>query len=242
MPYKLHYNDKLALKVWDDAIDKMQHIPYEELLADTRIYLGMHPPGRTHSPYRGYYNPTFKHIVVTERGFYPDSTIFDDETRQYFALRTLLHEIGHHIHYSFLPTNHAAMRNPGLWKGWAEVTDRELDFVRRAGMGNPSIVYSYEHFANDFRDWIMEGPKWDIERTVYYYGLWGQEWISPMKEIEMFIGQDVYFVDGDKKQMDTAPVLQDGRTMVPVRFIADELGMVIGWDAEQMKVTLKKVV
>ncbi len=42
--------------------------------------------------------------------------------------------------------------------------------------------------------------------------------------ITMYIGNSNYNVNGSAKQMDAAPYQIDGRTMVPVRFIAQELG------------------
>ena len=46
-------------------------------------------------------------------------------------------------------------------------------------------------------------------------------------EIVMTIGSDTYTVNGDEKTMDTAPVIQNSRTMVPVRFVAEALGYTV---------------
>ena len=52
------------------------------------------------------------------------------------------------------------------------------------------------------------------------------------KVIIMNIGSTQYFVNGEKKAMDTAPAIKAGwnRTMVPIRFVAEALGMSVGWD------------
>jgi hypothetical protein len=42
--------------------------------------------------------------------------------------------------------------------------------------------------------------------------------------VEMTIGSTTYKVNGTEKTMDTAPVIKDGRTFVPVRFVAEALG------------------
>ncbi len=39
--------------------------------------------------------------------------------------------------------------------------------------------------------------------------------------VEMFIGQKTYYVDGQPREMDTAPVLTQGRIFVPLRFVAE---------------------
>ena len=46
-------------------------------------------------------------------------------------------------------------------------------------------------------------------------------------EIVMTIGEDTYTVNGEEKTMDTAPVIQNDRTMVPVRFVAEALGYTV---------------
>lgn len=42
--------------------------------------------------------------------------------------------------------------------------------------------------------------------------------------VEMTIGSTTYKVNGTEKTMDTAPIIKDGRTYVPVRFVAEALG------------------
>ncbi len=39
-------------------------------------------------------------------------------------------------------------------------------------------------------------------------------------------------------EMDTAPVIQDGRTLVPVRFMSEALGMRVGWDSDSRTVSI----
>lgn len=43
--------------------------------------------------------------------------------------------------------------------------------------------------------------------------------------ISMYIGQTNYTVNGTPKQMDVAPVIIEGKTFIPVRFLAAELGL-----------------
>ena len=53
------------------------------------------------------------------------------------------------------------------------------------------------------------------------------------KEIKMTVGSTLYTVNGVTHTMDTAPVIvaEWGRTMVPLRFVAEALGMAVEWDA-----------
>ncbi len=42
--------------------------------------------------------------------------------------------------------------------------------------------------------------------------------------VSMHIGKNAYTVNGTERQMDVPPYIKDGRTMVPVRFVAEALG------------------
>jgi len=46
-------------------------------------------------------------------------------------------------------------------------------------------------------------------------------------------------VNGVLKEMDVAPTIINGRTMVPVRFVSEELGFNVSWDGENQIVTVQ---
>ncbi|MCD5406729.1 MAG: copper amine oxidase N-terminal domain-containing protein [Desulfotomaculum sp.] len=50
--------------------------------------------------------------------------------------------------------------------------------------------------------------------------------------ISMDIGSEVYFINGVEKTLDVPPYVKDGRTMVPLRMIAEALGAKVEFDAE----------
>ncbi len=56
--------------------------------------------------------------------------------------------------------------------------------------------------------------------------------------IDIQIGQKKYSLNGSHKDMDTEAVIVDGRTMVPVRVVAEALGAEVGWNAETKTVEL----
>lgn len=58
------------------------------------------------------------------------------------------------------------------------------------------------------------------------------------KEITLKIDDKNYKVNGWIKSMDVAPFIQDSRTFVPVRFIAEELGFDVQWDDLNWEVTI----
>ena len=53
------------------------------------------------------------------------------------------------------------------------------------------------------------------------------------REIKMTIGKTL-------EKYGVAPVIIDGRTFVPVRFVADELGAAVAWDDATKTVTITK--
>ncbi|UZN23727.1 hypothetical protein GM182_07715 [bacterium 3DAC] len=57
--------------------------------------------------------------------------------------------------------------------------------------------------------------------------------------IELAPGSQFYKVNGETKVMDVAPFINDaGRTMVPVRFIAEAMGLAVQWNAEKRQVVI----
>jgi hypothetical protein len=45
-------------------------------------------------------------------------------------------------------------------------------------------------------------------------------------------------VDGKDVKLDVAPIIKDGRTFVPIRFISEAFGADVKWDANEKKITI----
>lgn len=54
--------------------------------------------------------------------------------------------------------------------------------------------------------------------------------LTGKKQIQLVVNSRNAWVDGKKRQLDVAPVLVNGRTLVPVRFISEVLGYHVSWD------------
>jgi len=52
-----------------------------------------------------------------------------------------------------------------------------------------------------------------------------------MPVVELSVGQKQIKSDGQAKAMDVAPLLRDGRTYLPARFVAEALSYQVGWDS-----------
>jgi hypothetical protein len=56
--------------------------------------------------------------------------------------------------------------------------------------------------------------------------------------LQFSIGSVNYEVNGQSQDMDTAPVISDGRTLLPIRYVVTPLGATVSWDAAQQMVTV----
>jgi N-acetylneuraminic acid mutarotase len=57
--------------------------------------------------------------------------------------------------------------------------------------------------------------------------------------LRFFVGETNYFVGTHPKTMDTAPVIVESRTFLPIRYVVEELGAVVDWYASDQKVTIE---
>lgn len=58
------------------------------------------------------------------------------------------------------------------------------------------------------------------------------------KKLEMWIGKKSFKVNGQNKKMDVAPLILKGRTMLPLRFVTENLGCNVQWDGTTKKITI----
>jgi len=76
---------------------------------------------------------------------------------------------------------------------------------------------------------LNEKVAWNAKaREVIIYG---------SKSVLLKIGDRKYLVNGEEREMDVAPFIQNSRTFVPVRFVSEALGYEVTWEE-----TLKKVI
>ncbi|MBQ9428449.1 MAG: copper amine oxidase N-terminal domain-containing protein [Clostridia bacterium] len=62
---------------------------------------------------------------------------------------------------------------------------------------------------------------------------------APQKtEVKLTIGQTTAYVNGEAKTLDVAPVIENSRTLMPLRFIAEAMGATVEWDGATSTATL----
>lgn len=64
--------------------------------------------------------------------------------------------------------------------------------------------------------------------------------MRPLENIYLQIDSTTARVNGIEQQLEVAPYYYNGRTMVPIRFISEAMGLEVGWNAEDQTVTLTR--
>ena len=63
---------------------------------------------------------------------------------------------------------------------------------------------------------------------------------SDSNTIRLWIDEDQALVNSSLVKIDAAPFIQNGRTMLPIRFVAENLGMEIEWNQQKQEIILTK--
>lgn len=63
-----------------------------------------------------------------------------------------------------------------------------------------------------------------------------------LKSVSMSIGSDVMYIDGSETTMDAKPLIIDGRTLAPARYVAEAFGYDVEWDGESKTVIITEPV
>lgn len=63
---------------------------------------------------------------------------------------------------------------------------------------------------------------------------------APEVEVVLQVHNPVAMVNGEPHRLDVAPFIDQGRTLVPLRFIGEQLGADIEWDGVERRVTYRR--
>jgi hypothetical protein len=58
------------------------------------------------------------------------------------------------------------------------------------------------------------------------------------RSLEVIVGSEVYYVDGQKKSMDTTPVLYENTLFIPIRVLLDSFSILGNWNQEKKQLSL----
>jgi len=57
--------------------------------------------------------------------------------------------------------------------------------------------------------------------------------------LEMWLGKKGLILSGVKKETDVAPISRDGRTLVPIRLVSEQLGLLVKWEGKTNTITVE---
>ena len=67
-----------------------------------------------------------------------------------------------------------------------------------------------------------------------------ENYIDESETIQLVIGSNECIAYGEKKEMDVAPEIVNGRTMIPIRFVSENLACEVKWDELTFSVLINK--
>lgn len=103
---------------------------------------------------------------------------------------------------------------------------RAYNLLRDSDYSDEIWICTSNYFDDD--DWY-----WSDDR---YYDDYYDE--SGPVVIKLQVGSRTYYVNDTREVMDTAPFIIDGRTLVPIRFLAESIGAGVDWDDYTRKATV----
>ncbi len=115
----------------------------------------------------------------------------------------------------------------------------ELRFTGESGLGSPVGLRVTESQSGELT--VQFVPYLDGQDLLVPARFSAYTVASYIKtnELSITIGEKGYTHNGEAKTMDVAPFIQDGRTMVPLRFLSESLGAWVGWDVDENRASVR---
>lgn len=134
---------------------------------------------------------------------------------------TLLHEIGHLVHYTHLPPPRLGTPT-GLWRTFSQVAYSTT---------NSNYFTSLEEQFAEWWRWYFGPNTQTIPHRQNLSPKTGiREWmLSLIGATTMAIGHNRYYADGQVLERDATPTIINGRTFLPIRHVAELLGRRVEW-------------
>ncbi|RLD15752.1 MAG: hypothetical protein DRI22_02075 [Caldiserica bacterium] len=140
---------------------------------------------------------------------------------------------------------------------WTDNSDNEDGFKleRKQGSGPFSVIATLPPNTTTYTDTGLT-PETTYTYRVRAYNSYGYSPYSnevtvktpnespppppPIEQIiiRLYIGKTYYYVNDELLEMDVAPIIREGRTLLPIRYVAEALGATVGWNGEEQKVTI----
>jgi hypothetical protein len=112
-----------------------------------------------------------------------------------------------------------------------EFMDEYSDEVSDENTDGISDYSSYD-FSDEYSDEYSD--EWDTDERVF-------ELREDRSNLTLLrVGKEFYFVNDERARLDAPPLIEEDRTILPVRFIAQAMGSQVEWDPDDRRVTIKK--
>lgn len=59
-------------------------------------------------------------------------------------------------------------------------------------------------------------------------------------KVELIISRPAIIVNGEEQPIDAAPLIEQGRTFLPARFVAEAFGFKVGWNKQSQAVMISR--
>lgn len=206
-----------------------------KLFPDLTVYININPSGGqgfTNS-HREHYSPDEPYVFAKIQSREEIGALGADFDVFIKALpSSLFHEIGHHIHYKYGTTGDSP-----FWETAQRLSEGKIgrDF-REQTQGGYWKIQAHEDFANYF-DSIIAGK---INNEMFLDWVAVLIGVERVKVIELTIDSKMVLVNGVKTEIDVEPIIHKKRAMVPLRFVAEELGFNVKWDDEERTIKIIK--
>lgn len=112
---------------------------------------------------------------------------------------------------------------------------------------NARSVLHYYGVGEEFYESVsplLEDPRFSYEKLLDCVVFSQEEkdafWASHAQEAARFANRVDLYLDGEPLSMDVPPEVREGRTMVPVRAVAEALGADVDWEQETGRITLTR--
>ena len=111
------------------------------------------------------------------------------------------------------------------------------------GGAEKTVADKVQEFVTDGKAILNYSANVDAKRIALYFDesnliAGGTPAASDQTVVKLTIGQTTAYVNGEAKTLDVAPVIENGRTLMPLRFIAEAMGATVAWDGTTGTATL----
>jgi hypothetical protein len=170
------------------------------------------------------FNQTDGGVKIDDKPEYMKVKVYGDNSLNW--LRALVSDANGKAYYLDLA-------NPINWTGWKTVS---LDFS--AAAPTYPITLKAIYVASPLQGQDERAPKGKVMLDDIAFVYPGEMPAVSNNQVKLTINNKKVSVNGKTMTLEQAPIIIDGNTMIPVRFVTEALGGTVRWDDKERKVTI----